>query len=99
MAIAPASRYLSLFFKNSNQYKLHISLFPFRQVDHIDQLLNRSCELSFFNQSSIVFGRLVRCLNSTKKFRAKTGRIRQGIENVNVDVITISPDNIWTLLV
>ena len=34
-----------------------------------------------------------------KKFRAKTGRIRQGIENVNVDVITISPDNFWTLLV
>ena len=34
-----------------------------------------------------------------KKFRAKTGRIRRGIENVNVDVITISPDNIWTLLV
>ena len=34
-----------------------------------------------------------------KKFRAKTGRIRRRIENVNVDVITISPDNIWTLLV
>ena len=28
-----------------------------------------------------------------KKFRAKTGRIRRGIENVNVNVITISPDN------
>ena len=34
-----------------------------------------------------------------KKFRAKTGRIRRGIENVNVDVITISPDSFWTMLV
>ena len=74
-------------------------MIPSRHVDHIDPLIDRTCELSAFNQSSIVFGRLVRCLNSKKKFRAKTGRIRRGIENVNVDVITISPDNIWTLLV
>ena len=53
MASAPASRYLSLFFKNSNQYKLHISLFPFRQVDHIDQLLNRSCESCAFNSRAL----------------------------------------------
>ena len=73
-------------------------MFPFRQVDHIDPLIDHVIQVLLISRA-LSLGGWSDVWIQQKKFRAKTGRIRRGIENVNVDVITISPDNIWTLLV